>query len=158
MNLCYKIYGLGDFMIQKNLQEILNILEKHLENLIRYYNIKLLYIFGSYAKNKNHNNSDLDIAVLLQEDYDPMDKLNLIGDLTTIFKRDDIDLVILNSAKPVLKHQIIKHGKIIYMKTQECKVDFEVKVLNEYMDMEPFRKTQMKYISEWIKSNAGSDI
>lgn len=144
-------------MLQNNLKEVINILDNNIEKLVEDYGIKLLYIFGSYAKGKNTEDSDLDIAVLLDENYNPMDKLSLIGDLTLIFKRNDIDLVILNSASPVLRHQIIKYGKLVYMESEEIKVFFEVKVLKVYMDMEPFRRTQMKYISEWIEKNSGSD-
>ena len=32
---------------------------------IENYNIKYVYLFGSYAKKNNHENSDIDIAVIL---------------------------------------------------------------------------------------------
>jgi len=47
----------------------------------------------------------------------------LIGDLISIFKRDDIDLVVLNSANPVLRHQIIKFGKLIFEESEDVKVE-----------------------------------
>jgi len=144
-------------MIQKNLEEINKLFKDNAKELLQDYDIKLIYIFGSYAKANNNADSDLDIAILLNNSYNPMDKLSLIGDLTSIFKRDDIDLVILNSANSVLKHQVIKYGKLIFMKSEDIKVDFEVRVLKEYMDMEPFRKTQMKYINEWIENTVGVD-
>lgn len=144
-------------MIQKNLEAINKLFKDNLKSLLQEYDIKLIYIFGSYAKGNNNANSDLDIAVLLNNDYDPMDKLSLIGDLTSIFKRDDIDLVILNSANSVLKHQVIKYGKLIFMENEDIKVNFEVRVLKEYMDMEPFRRTQRTYINEWFKNTAGVD-
>lgn len=142
-------------MIQKDLQEVKNLIEHRVQILTEKHYIKLIYIFGSYAKGKNDKNSDLDIAILLNKGYNPMEKLDLIGELTDIFKRNDIDLVILNDANEVLKHQIIKYGKIVYMENEDIKVNFEVRVLKEYMDMEPFRRTQMKYIKEWFKSNYG---
>lgn len=144
-------------MIQKNLEEISKLFKDNLKSLLQEYDIKLIYIFGSYAKGNNNANSDLDIAVLLNNDYDPMDKLSLIGDLTSIFKRDDIDLVVLNSANSVLKHQVIKYGKLIFMENEDIKVNFEVRVLKEYMDMEPFRRIQRTYINEWFKNTAGVD-
>lgn len=144
-------------MIQKNLEEISKLFKDNLKSLLQEYDIKLIYIFGSYAKGNNNANSDLDIAVLLNNDYDPMDKLSLIGDLTSIFKRDDIDLVVLNSANSVLKHQVIKYGKLIFMENEDIKVNFQVRVLKEYMDMEPFRRIQRTYINEWFKNTAGVD-
>jgi hypothetical protein len=51
----------------------------------------------------------------------------------------------------VLKHQVIKYGKLIYMEDEMVKVMFESRVQKEYMDMEYFRNTQMHYINQWIK-------
>ncbi len=140
-------------LIQKNFEEVKCILEKNINELVQKYGIKLLYVFGSYAKGSNNKNSDIDIAVLVDDNYKPMYKLNMIGDLTSIFKRDDIDLVILNGASPVLRHQVIKYGKIIYEESLEEKVIFEAKVLSVYMDMEPFRRTQMEFINERLSEN-----
>ncbi|HAZ37090.1 MAG TPA: nucleotidyltransferase domain-containing protein [Clostridiaceae bacterium] len=140
-------------MIQKNFEEVKCIFEKNINELVQKYGIKLLYVFGSYAKGSNNKNSDIDIAVLVDDNYKPMYKLNMIGDLTSIFKRDDIDLVILNGASPVLRHQVIKYGKIIYEESLEEKVIFEAKVLSVYMDMEPFRRTQMEFINERLSEN-----
>lgn len=139
-------------MVQKDLNEVINILKNNLNDLLEKYDIKLIYIFGSYAKGKNDKNSDLDIAVLLEKGYNPLDKLSLIGDFTDIFKRDDIDLVILNDANPVLEHQVIKYGKLAYLKDEDVKVFYEVRVLKEYMDMEYFRNTQMEYIKQWAEN------
>lgn len=142
-------------MIQKDLDEVMKLIKENINIIMKNYKIKLIYIFGSYFKEKNNKNSDLDIAVLLEDDFNHMDKLSLIGDFSDIFKRDDIDLIILNSANPVLRHQVIKYGKIAYMKNEDVKVNFKVKVLSVYMDMEPFRRTQMKYINEWVKNKVG---
>lgn len=101
-------------MGQKNLDEIRSQLKSKLNMLVSFYNIKLIYVFGSYAKNKSNRKSDLDIAILLEDGYNPTIKLNIIGELVDIFNRNDVDLVILNSANPVLKHQIIKHGIVLY--------------------------------------------
>lgn len=144
-------------MIQKDLNEVIKSIQENFKDLAEGCNISLLYVFGSYAKGKNTASSDLDIAVLLKEGFRPMDKLNLLGELTSVFKREDIDLVIMNSANSVLRHQIIKYGKLVYMENEDVKVSFEVKTLKEYMDMEPFRRTQMKYVKEWIQNNMERD-
>lgn len=129
-------------MVQKGIEEIKEILNSKIEYLKNKYSISLLYVFGSYATGKNNGNSDLDIAILLKDNYVPMAKLELLGDLNIIFKRDDIDLVILNSASPVLKFQVVKYGAKLYMEDEVDKVNFEAKVVSEYMDMEPFRRRQ----------------
>lgn len=144
-------------MFQKCLDEVKRMIVDNMDRLIETYGIRLIYIFGSYAKGNNNEKSDIDIAVLLNNDYNPMDKLELIGELASVLRREDIDLVILNSANPVLRHQVIKYGKLIYMESEDVKVDFEVKVLKEYMDMEPFRKVQMAGIKHWVEKTLGVD-
>lgn len=144
-------------MVQSNLKEVEEVFKRNLQYLKEKYDIKLIYIFGSYAKGTNKKNSDLDIAVLLGGDYAPFKKLELIGDLVEIFKRDDVDLVILNEANSVLRHQVIKYGKVIFEESEDVRVDFEVKTLREYMDMEYFRKVQMDIVKEWIKENVGEN-
>lgn len=144
-------------MFQKCFDEVKRMIVDNMDRLIEAYGIRLVYIFGSYAKGNNNEKSDIDIAVLLNNDYNPMDKLELIGELTSVLRREDIDLVILNSANPVLRHQVIKYGKLIYMESEDVKVDFEVKVLKEYMDMEPFRKVQMAGIKHWVEKTLGVD-
>jgi predicted nucleotidyltransferase len=126
-------------------------LNNKLTEIKKAYGVKLIYIFGSYAKGTNNEKSDIDIAVLLANDFNPLDKVNLLGDFCDFLKRDDVDLAILNSANSVLKHQIIKYGKLIYMEDEVAKVTFESRTLKEYMDMEYFRKTQMYYINQWVK-------
>ncbi|WP_461207152.1 type VII toxin-antitoxin system MntA family adenylyltransferase antitoxin [Clostridium sp. DL1XJH146] len=144
-------------MIQKSIDDVRSLIQTNIEFLLESYDIKLIYIFGSYAKGNNNSNSDLDIAILLDRDFNPLDKLSLISEFTSIFKRDDIDLVILNSANPVLRHQVIKHGKIVYVEDENIKVNFEVRVLKEYMDMEPFRRVQTKSVEDWIEKSIGVD-
>lgn len=144
-------------MFQKCFDEVKRMIVDNMDRLIEAYGIRLVYIFGSYAKGNNNEKSDIDIAVLLNNDYNPMDKLELIGELTSVLRREDIDLVILNSANPVLRHQVIKYGKLIYMESEDVKVDFEVKVLKEYMDMESFRKVQMAGIKHWVEKTLGVD-
>ncbi len=131
--------------MQKDILEIEKTLNNHIDKLVSDYNIKLIYIFGSYAKGTNRENSDLDIAVYLEEEPSGFIKLDILYDLVGLFNRDDIDLVILNNVDEILKFQVIKYGKIIYMESLYSKVIFESRVMSEYMDKEYFRNTQEKY-------------
>lgn len=141
-------------MIQNNLQEVENILNENIDKLLSLFDIKLIYIFGSYAKGNNRKSSDLDIAVLMGE-YAPLDKINLIGEFMDIFKRDDIDLVVLNDVNEVLKFQVIKYGKNVYKKSEENRILFEARVMDEYMDMEFFRKRQKEIMDMVFKEKWG---
>lgn len=132
--------------MQKDILEIEQILNKHIYRLIEDYNIKLLYIFGSYAKGRNIANSDLDIAVYLEGESDGFTSLDILDDLVDIFNREDIDLVILNNVDIEIQFQVIKYGKVLYMEDLFTKVVFESNIMSRYMDMEHFRNIQNKII------------
>lgn len=111
---------------------------KKLKNIFQAYpQIKLVYFFGSKANDTDGPLSDYDFAFYLDEKnkkkiFDT--KIDLINDLTDLFKTDDVDVVILNTAEgPELKYHIIKDGKLIYEK-QPFKIIVEPQILNEYFD------------------------
>jgi len=131
--------------MQRNINEVEKVLNKHIDKLICDYGIKLIYIFGSYAKGENRAGSDLDIAIYFDNDVDGFVKLDILDELVGIFNREDIDLVILNNVDEVLKFQVIKYGKVVYMEDLVTKVTFESRVMSEYMDMEYFREVRNKY-------------
>ncbi len=60
--------------------------------------------------------------------------------MVEILRREDIDLVILNRVDIVLQFQVIKYGKVVYMKDLLTKVLYESRVMDFYMDMEHFRR------------------
>lgn len=129
----------------RNIEDIQYIFQDHIDDFVKEFDISLIYIFGSFARETNIGNSDIDIAVLLNGEIDGYTKLNIFGRLVDIFRREDIDLVILNRVNEVLKFQVIKYGKPIYMKSLYTKAIFESRTMSEYMDKEYFRRTQDEY-------------
>jgi len=107
-----------------------------------YPEIKLVYFFGSKAKNKASILSDYDFAVYFDKKISISQikeiTLSLIAKISSILKSDNIDLVILNqSLSPILKFNIIKEGKLIYEKPP-YKLLVEPLIYNEYFDFKVF--------------------
>jgi hypothetical protein len=142
--------------MQRNLQEVKSIIDVNIKKLIEEFNISLIYVFGSYAKGTNTENSDLDIGILINGDTSPMTRLSVLNEMVGILDREDIDLIILNEADEVLKFQVIKYGKLIYVRDLTEKVLFEARTMSEYMDMEHFRNTRNKYMDIRFKEAFGS--
>ncbi|MGB9660257.1 MAG: type VII toxin-antitoxin system MntA family adenylyltransferase antitoxin [Nitrososphaerales archaeon] len=110
-----------------------------LEALTRFFRsedkISVAYLFGSHARKVNTSMSDVDIAVLLSETPKNLLEyhLYLINKLSEILRKD-VDLIILNTAPPMLRHQVIKHGKVIYSRNEKARIIFEAKAESEYLD------------------------
>jgi len=111
------------------------------------------YLFGSKVRGTDVESSDFDIAVLLSStpknllDY----YLYLLNRLSEILG-DSVDLIILNTAPPLLKHQVIKWGKPIYTRSERSRILFEASAQCEYLD---FKRAMERYDECLIKQILG---
>jgi uncharacterized protein YutE (UPF0331/DUF86 family)/predicted nucleotidyltransferase len=126
-----------------------------LKTALEQHDVRLAYLFGSYAKGKARPDSDLDIAVLFDETM-PVERymtlrLALIGEMAHIFHRDDIDLVVLNEAPNLLACAVLGHGVVIYNADDRLRVQFQVRTLQKYRDLAPMRRLFRKALADQIK-------
>ena len=115
----------------------------------------LAYLFGSQAGGAAGPLSDVDIAVLLGPEV-PRERwgdvqIDLIGDLTSLFHRNDVDVVTLNRATPLLAWEVVRCGQRIYEPDPGVRVDFETAAFRRYVDTKPLRKLQLQRLAEWIE-------
>jgi len=100
--------------------------------------IVAVYLFGSLAEGRATPRSDVDIAVLLKDNADVTvggeRHLALIGDLER-FADQEVDIVMLNTASPILQHQVLKHGRLLYEGDQRARIEFEVRAGKVYADL-----------------------
>jgi len=133
-------------------------LEPYLPELKRIFEqrgVVLAYLFGSQAEGKAGPLSDVDVAVLLGLHVDREQwfhtQLDLIGDLTGLFQRDDVDVVILNEATPVLAYEVARFGQVLYEAEPGTRADFELAALRQYVDTEPLRQLQDRHLLERVE-------
>ena len=78
------------------------------------------YIFGSVATKSSNKFSDIDIAIFTDikkidnKEYRYGYRAEVLADLMNILHTDKVDLVILNSAPPLLKHRVFYYGELFY--------------------------------------------
>lgn len=61
-------------MVKENIDvDIIKNLEKYIEEISKYYSIEGVYLFGSYAKGTNHEDSDIDVAIIINSDNNAFD-------------------------------------------------------------------------------------
>lgn len=101
------------------------------------------YLFGSYAEGKQTPVSDVDLAVLLDVAF-PAEryfekKLDLLSIVTLSLKTDEVDLIILNQAPPLLSYRILSRGKLLFERGEKKgqKVNFQVRTFDHYFDFKP---------------------
>jgi len=111
-----------------------------LEYLASQPDVVAAYVFGSVAQGRARPQSDVDIAVLLTADLDEETRfdrrLRLGWEAERVIGRPT-DLVVLNDAPPLLQHQVLKHGRLIFERDRAARVEFEVRAGQIYADLKP---------------------
>ena len=122
-------------------------LNKAIEILKEEFNPIVIYLFGSGAKNKLRDDSDIDIAFLTDKDVDPYECFMKAQELADIFKRE-VDLINLNTSSTVFKAQVIGTGKIIYCSDETKRMYFEMRAFKSYAMLNEEREVILKKIKE----------
>lgn len=127
-----------------------------LEGAFREQGVRLAYLFGSQATGRARPDSDVDVAVLFGDGVPPSDynrrQLELIGAVMDAFGKNDVDVVILNEAPPLLAVEVLDHGKVLYNVDDALRVEFQVKALREYRDTEPLRRVLREALEERVRT------
>lgn len=101
------------------------------------------YLFGSFAEDRSHTDSDIDVAVLLDRARFPTARdrferrLALSADLARGLGRT-VDLVILNDVPPGLARAIVTRGRRIFCSEPEADHVFVRDTLLRAADLDPF--------------------
>ncbi len=99
------------------------------------------YLFGSAARGDTHGESDVDVAVWIDERVD----LNagygfdaeLGAELMAGLGRNDVDVVLLNRAPPLLYHRVLRDGVRVLSRDLRGTSVREGRALSRYCDFLP---------------------
>lgn len=118
--------------------------------------VRIVYLFGSQVSGTVNNISDIDIGVLLNEDFVKESvygyRADLTAELVSLLRTDKVDLVVLNQAPPLLSHRVVRDGIVLHCKDESERIAFEVKMLNRFLDTAPLRERQNEYIKKSVFS------
>lgn len=73
-------------------------------------------LFGSTARHEQRPGSDVDVAFLLEEPFDPTAKLELIARVERALGTEEVDVVVLNGLPekhPLLAVRILAQGEVL---------------------------------------------
>ena len=123
-----------------------------------YPQIIAAYLYGSQISGYNSRKSDLDLAVVIEEehiDYKQSLKFSLCSNyrdlylkVSQIFKGFDLDLRIITlKNSPTFLFQVIK-GQCVYRKSDQEKLTFETKVLQHFYDSQHIRDIYSHYLRQ----------
>jgi len=101
------------------------------KKIIEELNPQLIYLFGSYAKNKENDESDIDVAVFCKEKIDPVKLFNLQLSLGQLVNRD-VDLIDMADIDIPFKIEIISAHYPLFELSSELRYEFEMNTISQY--------------------------
>ena len=102
--------------------------------------VLLAYLFGSLSKGCMAQ--DVDLAILVQD----APAFRLRRAIAECLGTERLDLVDLRHASPVLRFEIVRTGRPLYVADEETQERFELATLHLYRDTAPLRRRQREYL------------
>ncbi|MEW6410497.1 MAG: nucleotidyltransferase domain-containing protein [Nitrospirota bacterium] len=129
--------------------DVINLKVQIKERLTYDRRIELVYLFGSLAKDIATPLSDADIAILLSKEISASDylkvQLGLVSAFEPFFPKIEVQLVVLNGAPIVLSYEVIQHGKCLFARSENLRIEYETGTMREFFDTEYMRYVQDYY-------------
>lgn len=133
-------------------QQALNKIPRLVPLVKKIKDVEIFYLFGSGTSPRMSPISDLDFAFLLNRRFPEKKyfdfRLSLMEKFSRVLETEELDIVLLNQAPPLLAYEVIRTGKILFEKNRVDRIDYECKVLAIYFDFKYF----LQFHRETIKS------
>ncbi|SKA75572.1 Nucleotidyltransferase domain-containing protein [Caloramator quimbayensis] len=130
-------YKKVDFnFVYSNIAQLKKIFDKYGDK------IDAAYLFGSVHKRTVNPLSDIDIAILINIQYEYMSNMieeEVFEDISRCLKTDEIDLICLNNAPLSMQYGVIKDKEILYYYDKQKLIDYETMIIMNYLDIKPMR-------------------
>lgn len=125
---------------------------ERLKEIAKTYNLKLVLIFGSAAKERAHPLSDVDVAVLA-EDYEGFSlpqQSDLHYEIQCLFENREVDMVFLNRADPLFLKKILEDCIILYGKKEKL-AKLKIYAYKRYIDHKKYFDLERDYAERFIR-------
>lgn len=117
--------------------------------------IQAAYIFGSVAHGRARPDSDIDVAVLvgrrIPESRALGYRLKLTNQLGVALRRDDVQLVVLNQAPPLLAQRVLSQGALVFERSRAARVRFQVQTASRYADLVPTMEFYIRRLKKDVR-------
>jgi len=124
---------------------------RKIKELADKYNLNLVLLFGSQVTGKTHSESDFDVAYMSNKKLSFNDEVKLNTNLTEIFENDQVSLVNLKTASPLLTKLITDNCIVLYEREKYVFSNLLTYVLRTYEEARPLFELRRHYIEHKIR-------
>ena len=109
----------------------------------KYPQIQAVYLFGSTATGKVRVDSDIDLAIVTDDETVKDEKLLILADLA----REgfcNVDLIFMDTDDIVLQYEAVRQNVVIYQKPEFDSCSTYSRIVRRYLDFYPYLTVQRK--------------
>jgi uncharacterized protein len=127
--------------------------------MAREHGLDLIVLFGSTARGRRREGSDMDIAIqfvgscpqplTLEQEAMASDAL-----FRALRPRCELDVVLLNGASPLLRWNVAQHGIPLHAASPSHWVSYRIRAHREYEDTARFRRRQWEVLLRRLRDGA----
>jgi predicted nucleotidyltransferase len=118
------------------------------------------YLFGSRASGRTHLHSDVDVAVYSEpRSLDRLDRAapwgyvaEVSGRLSEALETDDLNVVILNHAPPLLADRVARNGYLLFSRDESRRQRWIVETKSRYCDLAFLRRQLRRGLMERVRT------
>lgn len=114
-----------------------------------YPDIQAVYLFGSSVTGREHDESDVDLAIVPRDQKVREKKLSILTELARE-GLDNIDIVFLDTDDIVTKYEAVRQNRIVYQTNDFDRGAMYSITVRRYLDFEPYLRVQRKALKRRI--------
>ncbi len=119
--------------------------------LAQKYNLDLMVVFGSYATGKTRSNSDLDIGVIGQLDFNA--SLELSGEISSLLGLKFVEVVNLRKTSPLLAYNALCAAVVFFERVPGILADVRLSAFHRFVETKSLREIKFARTRRYIKES-----
>ncbi|KCZ73110.1 hypothetical protein ANME2D_00169 [Candidatus Methanoperedens nitroreducens] len=114
------------------------VITKIREIISRFDYVEIAYIFGSFLESDKFN--DIDVALVVSKGLNSYRRFKFAMEVArelerAIKPRFEFDVKILNYSSVEFQHEVLKKGKVIFVRDENKRIEYESKLISTYLDL-----------------------
>ncbi len=105
----------------------------------KFDDVSAAYVFGSYVHNNDFN--DIDVALLISKELNPYTRFKFEMMVARALERQikprfEFDVKILNYSPIGFQYEVLKCGKVVFLRDRTENVEYEYETISNYLDFQ----------------------
>ena len=120
-----------------------------MQEIAQKYDLRLVLLFGSQVDGKQlHRESDFDVAYLSKRKLDVMEEAKMMLAMTPCFHSENIDLVNLKNASPLLYYAVFDNCQVLFQEDELLFPTLRIYAFRKFIEMQPIYELKYQRLKE----------